>query len=226
MKNRKPAILILAALAGALGGVIATLPKVLPVLRPLLDPAVKQHLPFYAACGAAWALLSLYWEKAAKSVAPEAAESQASRRIHVAAVNVALLLEFLPIRGLGRFVPVSLPIMWVGIAMLLAGLALALWSRRCLGRNWSDIIAVNRDQQLIRSGPYRWVRHPIYSGLLAMYGGTSLVRGEWIPLTGFVLAALAYFRKIRLEEAALSNAFGAEYETYRRSRAAIVPGLF
>ena len=58
-----------------------------------------------------------------------------------------------------------------------------------------------------------------------MYAGTALVRGEWLALAGFVLAALAYWRKIRLEEAALSKAFGAEYARYRRSRAALVPGL-
>ena len=158
MKSRKPILIV--ALAGAFGGVIATLPKVLPILRPYIDPALREHPGFFTACVAAWAIMGIYWDAAAKGAAPKAAESQGSRRVHLVAVNTALLLEVLPMRGIGRFVPLTLLQLWSGLAVLVAGLAVAVWSRRCLGSNWSDIIAVNRDQQLVQSGPYRWVRHP------------------------------------------------------------------
>jgi protein-S-isoprenylcysteine O-methyltransferase Ste14 len=82
------------------------------------------------------------------------------------------------------------------------------------------------EHQLIRSGPYRRLRHPIYTGLIAMYVGTAVVTGTWLAVVGVAMAGFAYWRKIRLEENSLDLAFGAEYETYRRGTWALVPGLF
>jgi len=79
---------------------------------------------------------------------------------------------------------------------------------------------------LIRSGPYRRLRHPIYAGLLAMYAGPALATGEWLALIGVAIAGLAYWRKIRLEEANLETAFGGDYEVYRRETWVLVPGVF
>lgn len=106
------------------------------------------------------------------------------------------------------------------------GLVLAIWARRRLGRNWSGEITIKVEHQLIRSGPYKLLRHPIYTGLLAMYAGTALVSGEWLAIIGFAIAAFAYWRKIRLEEANLKVAFGADYDAYSRETWALVPGLF
>ena len=79
---------------------------------------------------------------------------------------------------------------------------------------------------MIRSGPYKLLRHPIYTGLLTMYVGTAVVAGEWLSLIGLVMAVYAYWRKIRLEEANLQLAFGADYAVYRRETWALLPGLF
>jgi protein-S-isoprenylcysteine O-methyltransferase Ste14 len=70
------------------------------------------------------------------------------------------------------------------------------------------------------------VRHPIYTAILAMYAGTMLVSGGWRALMGMCLAVLAYWRKIRMEEANLATAFGAGYSDYRRTTWSLVPGLF
>jgi protein-S-isoprenylcysteine O-methyltransferase Ste14 len=82
------------------------------------------------------------------------------------------------------------------------------------------------DHQLIRSGPYKLLRHPIYTGILAMYLGTAVVSGEWLAVIGVVLVVFAYWRKIRLEEANMVVAFGADYDAYRRESWALVPGLY
>ena len=79
---------------------------------------------------------------------------------------------------------------------------------------------------MIRSGPYKLLRHPIYTGLLAMYAGTALVTGRWLAIIGLALAVFAYWRKIRLEEANLNVAFGADYDAYRRETWALLPGVF
>ena len=78
---------------------------------------------------------------------------------------------------------------------------------------------------MTRSG-YKRLRHPIYTGLLAMYAGIAIVTGEWLAAAGFAMAVFAYWRKLRLEETNLNVAFGAEYDAYRRESWALLPGLF
>jgi len=135
-------------------------------------------------------------------------------------------MVLLPIRGLGRFLPVSPLIMIPGLVVEALGLFLALWARAHLGRNWSARVQLKVDHELIRSGPYRYLRHPIYTGLLAMYVGPTLVTGEWLAVIGVAIALFAYWRKIGIEEDTLNAAFGAEYEAYRRTTWALVPGVF
>lgn len=218
-----------AALGGAIAGALyirhGRLLAPIPALA--LDPALLRHRFFLVACVAAWPVFSLYWQAAARNAAPaKSAESQASRGLHVFLTNVALLLVIAPIRGIGRLLPAAPLVMAAGILVEAAGLWLAIWARRHLGRNWSGEIAIKVDHQLVRSGPYRLLRHPIYTGILAMYAGSAVVTGERLAAIGFALAALAYGRKIRLEEANLEVAFGAGYHAYRRTTWALLPGLF
>jgi protein-S-isoprenylcysteine O-methyltransferase Ste14 len=192
-----------------------------------LDTTSQSHRQLYVLCVAGWVLFSLYWEAAAMSAAAaKSTESRGSRAVHVLLVSVAQLLVLVPLRGLGRYLPVSTLIMTAGLTIQAIGTFVAVWARQHLGRNWSGAIAIKVEHQLIRSGPYRLLRHPIYTGLLAMYIGPAVVTGEWLALVGVALAALAYWRKIRLEEAALDTAFGADYDAYRRATWALVPGLF
>src|SRR6202035_555424 len=80
-------------------------------------------------------------------------------------------------------------LMWTGAALTLAGLLFAIWARLYLGKNWSGLVQVKHDHELIRSGPYRFVRHPIYSGiLLALVGTTVARRNVW----GFLGVALVW----------------------------------
>jgi protein-S-isoprenylcysteine O-methyltransferase Ste14 len=172
-------------------------------------------------------LFSVYWEWAARGAAEaSSSESKSSRSVHVFLTNVSLLLIVAPIVGFGRALPVSIPIMSAGIAVEALGLLLAIWSRRHLGRYWSGEIAIKVDHRLIRTGPYRLLRHPIYTGLLTMYAGATLVTGEWLAILGLAIAVFGYGRKIRLEETNLDAAFGPEYEAYRRETWALIPGLF
>jgi protein-S-isoprenylcysteine O-methyltransferase Ste14 len=225
-----PKKIILAALGGAIIGALLTVVDVHKIANaPFLarDNALLSHKLFFGSCVAGWVLFSLYWEVAAKNAAAaKSAESRASRAVHVFLANVALVLELAPIRGWGRLVPVSPFIMTAGLAVEALGLFLAIWARRHLGRNWSGEITIKVEHELIRSGPYRLLRHPIYTGLLAMYVGAAVVTGENLAVLGLAMAAFAYWRKIRLEETNLGVAFGADYDAYRRVTWALVPGLF
>ena len=79
---------------------------------------------------------------------------------------------------------------------------------------------------MIRTGPYRMVRHPIYTGMLGMFAGTTLASGQYHALLGSGLLLVAYLRKTRLEEEILRKTFGSDFEEYRRGSWALVPFVF
>lgn len=81
-------------------------------------------------------------------------------------------------------------------------------------------------QELVRSGPYRLVRHPIYTAMLGLYAGTALVSGELHALLALGIVVAAYVRKTSLEERTLGELFGTDYQAYRRDTWALLPGLF
>jgi protein-S-isoprenylcysteine O-methyltransferase Ste14 len=190
-------------------------------------PAGIQWSPIWISL-ALWAIFTVYWSVAARgAAATKTSESPRSRAVHELLLNAGLLLLFAPVPGLrARWIPGG-PV-WVGAALCYQALSLALmiWSRRHLGRNWSGAITEKVDHELVRSGPYRFLRHPIYTGFLGMYLGTAAVSGELHALIGFAFALVAYARKIPLEERNLRNVFGPAYDDYRRHSWALIPGLF
>ena len=104
-------------------------------------------------------------------------------------------------------------------------MGIAIWARRHLGSNWSGLVTFKRDHELICTGPYRWVRHPIYTGLLLAVLGTALVLGEWRGILALLLLIVAHTLKARREEALMARHFGSVYEDYRRKTGFLVPGL-
>ena len=124
-----------------------------------------------------------------------------------------------------KLVPAQPWVEWLGVALTLFGLLFAIWARLHLGRNWSSVVSVKVEHQLIRSGPYRFVRHPIYSGLLLALIGTALCQRELRSLLGLFFLWLGFTLKSRLEEGFMAQTFGAEYEDYRRRTGALIPRL-
>jgi protein-S-isoprenylcysteine O-methyltransferase Ste14 len=193
------------------------------VLVFLMKPTLRMSL-----AAALWIVLTIYWTAAAQKAAPaKRTESRESRRLHASLLYASLLLLFVPLPGLrARFVPLRPMIVAAGLAVQIGAFLLAMWARRYLGRNWSGAISANVDHQLIRTGPYRLLRHPIYSGLIGMYVGTALVSGELHALIAVGIIVAAYWRKIRMEERHLVTLFGPDYDDYRRRSWALIPGLF
>jgi protein-S-isoprenylcysteine O-methyltransferase Ste14 len=179
------------------------------------------------ASGALWIFFLVYWGSAAGNSAPtRSAESRASRAVHERLLWTALLLLVIPIPGLTlRFLPASRLVVAAGLAIHVAALLLAIAARRYLGRNWSAAVTAKVDHTLIRSGPYSVVRHPIYTAMLGMFVGTAVVSGEVHALIGVVLIAIAYARKIRIEEATLRETFGDAYSDYQRETSALIPWM-
>jgi protein-S-isoprenylcysteine O-methyltransferase Ste14 len=116
---------------------------------------------------------------------------------------------------------------FVGIAILLAGMALRFWSVFTLGNSFRTTVETDQDQKVVRSGPYRLVRHPSYSGLLLVCCGYGIALQNWLSLLAAVilpLAALLY--RIRIEEAALISSLGPEYSEYQRRTKKLIPWVW
>jgi len=111
----------------------------------------------------------------------------------------------------------------VGLAITVIGLGFAVWARLHIGRNWDALVALKENHQLVRTGPYAIVRHPIYSGFISATLGTAIAQGDVGGLISTALIAIAWGYKSRVEEAFMIEAFGAEYEQYRREVKALIP---
>jgi len=113
----------------------------------------------------------------------------------------------------------------LGIAITFAGIAFAVWARIYLGGNWSSSVTLKVDHQLVRSGPYRWVRHPIYTGLTLAMLGTAIVRAQVRGVIAVVLVYIGFKIKSKIEERVMTDTFGPEYDDYRSRTGAILPKL-
>ena len=103
------------------------------------------------------------------------------------------------------------------------GLIICVWARLTLGRNWSGTITVKEDHELITRGPYRFVRHPIYTGILTMCFAALLVIGNFSGFIGITLIFLGIWVKLRDEEAVMLQQFPAEYPAYCERVKRLIP---
>jgi protein-S-isoprenylcysteine O-methyltransferase Ste14 len=94
-----------------------------------------------------------------------------------------------------------------------------------LGRNWSATVQLKKEHELIVVGPYRWARHPIYTGMLLAMLGTAVAIGEWRGLLAIALVFAGLWFKLRHEEAWMRERFGASYVNYMRRVKALIPGI-
>ena len=175
-----------------------------------------------------WIAWAGYWWVSARNVKETVQrESELSRALHLVPLAFAAWLMWtrgaLPAALDVRFMPLAEWAFVVGALVAAGGLLFAVQARRHLGRNWSAIVTVKKDHELITSGPYALVRHPIYTGLLLGFAGSALALGQWrgIVATAIVLASL--WRKLRLEERWMRARFGPAYDEYARRVKALVP---
>jgi protein-S-isoprenylcysteine O-methyltransferase Ste14 len=111
----------------------------------------------------------------------------------------------------------------IGLAFTVPGLCFAVWARMHLGKYWSGRITLKVNHRVIQTGPYAWVRHPIYSGLILALFGTAITLGTISAFAGFAFMLLSFVRKLKIEETWLRSQFGAEYEEYQNRVKALIP---
>jgi protein-S-isoprenylcysteine O-methyltransferase Ste14 len=175
-----------------------------------------------------WLAWLVYWIVAARSAKVsrrvESAPSRAAHIVPLAAAAWLLWARTLPGGFLcGWIVPPGPAVYLSGAAIVAAGLAFAIRARHYLGRNWSGVVTVKQDHELVRGGPYRFVRHPIYTGLLAAFTGSAVALDQWRGLLAVAIAWLALWRKLRLEERWMIEQFGDTYRRFRDEVPALIP---
>ena len=114
---------------------------------------------------------------------------------------------------------------WVGALMCISGLLFAVWARVILGRNWSGVITLKEGHELIERGPYRIVRHPIYTGILTMFAGTAVAIGYFGGFIGLLLLFVSFWMKLKREEDLMLKHFPEEYSAYQHRVKRIIPFL-
>jgi protein-S-isoprenylcysteine O-methyltransferase Ste14 len=171
---------------------------------------------------AGWVAFAIYWIVAALGTDRARVFSVRSVGFRLAAAAVIILMirtSF--VRGHTGTVH-SLVLQGLGLAVFLSGLAVAVWARRSLGKNWGMPMTQQVSPQLVTTGPYRYVRHPIYSGLILAVTGTALA----LNVYGLIVVAIvgAYFAySATVEERIMIDRFAKTYPTYRRSSKMLIP---
>jgi protein-S-isoprenylcysteine O-methyltransferase Ste14 len=184
----------------------------------------------WAICGYLWTVFAVTWIVMALRTKPvEHRESISSRLSYMLFVLAAFYLVFgknitQPWLRIHLFEPGPISD-WKGVAVTAAGIGFAIWARLYLGGNWSGTVTVKVNHELVRTGPYRLVRHPIYTGLILALLGTALLLGRVRGLIAILLLYVGFKIKSKIEEQAMINTFGAEYHEYSRNTGAIVPKL-
>ena len=178
----------------------------------------------------AWLVWAAVWTVLAGRVKPVAERiDRKAERAHYAPLMLAALLDILPLSIFSlnaRFVAFHPWLPHLGLLLVVAGLAYAIWARLTIAGNWSSDVTLKQGHELVVAGPYAWTRHPIYTGLLAAFAGVALAMGEWRGLIALGLAFVAFRRKIALEEALMRREFGDTYAAYALRVRALIPWVY
>jgi protein-S-isoprenylcysteine O-methyltransferase Ste14 len=171
--------------------------------------------------------LAYWWLASLSAKTTERREPLGSRLLHIVPLSFAVWLLWartVPVVMLNeRLYPWAPWEFWMGAILTAMGLLFTVWARVHLGRNWSATVTIKREHEFIATGPYAYVRHPIYTGILFAIIGSAFARGEWRSVLAVLIAWAALWRKLRLEERWLTERFGETYAAYRQRVPALVP---
>ncbi len=178
-----------------------------------------------------WVAFVVYWQiKAARTKTTQRLEPAASRILRLVTFTIVIVLLLpvpIPLPWLYRELwPQGLWPFWIGAAFTVGGLLFAVWARLHLGSNWSRSVTIKQDHELITTGPYALVRHPIYTGILVGFFGTAIALSQVRGVIVVVLVFLVLWAKLRMEEEWMRSQFGETYAAYAHQTAALVPYIF
>jgi protein-S-isoprenylcysteine O-methyltransferase len=171
---------------------------------------------------ALWFILVVYLMVAAIGAKQDTQEHALQSVGLLLAIIAAFLLPYLPIFHFVNFAPVNPALSSVGVILTIAGMAFFVWARQTLGRNWSQIVSAKEGHELVTSGPYRYVRHPMYTGgFVACIGAAIVCGGAWIFLLVFLGAIFLW--RVGAEDKLMAQQFPNEFPAYKERTKALIP---
>jgi protein-S-isoprenylcysteine O-methyltransferase Ste14 len=177
---------------------------------------------------ACWIVLVVYWNVSARSIKPAAElQSSAGRLARMPLWLGYILFGVAAAHPFGRVVIAhTATAEWLGVTICALGLCAAIWSRKMLADNWSRDVELKQGDELVERGPYRFVRHPIYTSHLLMGLGTAVASGTLVAYAGLLLFLIGFWIKLKQEEGLLLSRFPEEYPAYKARVKALVPFVF
>lgn len=175
-----------------------------------------------------WILFAVVWlVSAIKRKRTKQRESITQRFTYVLPIVLAWFILNGSVFGQGwlriRFLPETDAIAWTGVVITALGIAVAFWARFHLGSNWSGVVTLKENHELIRTGPYRTIRHPIYTGILLGILGTAVAIGEVRALVALAVIWLSFYIKARREESLLAQEFGERFSEHQQHTGMFFP---
>ena len=169
---------------------------------------------------AVWAVLEVSVRVAEATRGKGHRDRDRATRVWIALSLAAAIGVALAVRGTARL-PVA------GVAVMWLGLVLRAWAIVSLGASFRTTVEVDPGQAVVTRGPYRWIRHPSYTGLLVIVAGFGLAIGGWLSfLACLILPLPAIVRRIHVEESELERVLGDDYRAYASGRARLIPRLW
>jgi protein-S-isoprenylcysteine O-methyltransferase Ste14 len=177
---------------------------------------------------ALWVLFGLYWViSALSSKKTKRRETWPQRLAYILPLVAASVLLSRPEAHRGwlgaRTFPFVPSLEWTGVGIVGAGIGLCFWARWHLGSNWSGTVTLKEGHELIRSGPYRAIRHPIYTGILLALLGTAVQIGQVRGFIAVLVAGLSFYFKARREESFLAEEFGDRFIAHAQHTGMFLP---
>ncbi|HEX6539255.1 MAG TPA: isoprenylcysteine carboxylmethyltransferase family protein [Candidatus Dormibacteraeota bacterium] len=175
---------------------------------------------------AAWVAFWGYWIIAAAGAKSQVPRAGAATGVGIRLGIVLLIFLLVRTRALGGDAGlIHIPaVQGLGVVLFVAGLGLAIWARPYLGRNWGMPMSEKVDPELVTSGPYRYVRHPIYSGVILAMVGTGLAVGLYWLIVAAVMGVY-FIYSATVEERNMARLFPATYPAYRQHTKMLIPFL-
>jgi protein-S-isoprenylcysteine O-methyltransferase Ste14 len=183
--------------------------------------------PIITAC---WIIFIVYWIIGAVRVKTTAEHqslpSALAHRLPVAFGYWLMIYSHLPPPMNLLLIPHTDLTLAAAAVVCVLGLLICLWARRTLAGNWSSDVTFKQGHELVRTGPYRYVRHPIYTGLLTMSIGTAVAAGRLHSWLGVIVVTIGFGIKMSQEERLMMRHFPEAYPLYRGQVKALIPWIF
>ena len=168
-----------------------------------------------------WLIFLLYWATSAREMKKIAHQEAPWRGLSILIIFVALLFLQEYVFHFD-FIPHTAMIEVMGVIFCDLGIAFAIWARRHLGKSWNARPSIQEEHELVTTGPYRFVRHPIYTGVMIAVLGSTLVGGTFWFLI-FILFCFELVWRIRIEERLMLQQFPNQYPDYKKRTKALIP---